>query len=338
MKDKGRLLKEGKLNIDQLKDLIFQYIEKYAPRREEVLKSPYIGEDCAVLDTKGKLLSVSSDPITAGTKNMGRLAVHVNLNDIAASGAEPLGIMVTLLCPLGTKECEIAQLMEELCAAAAQDRVQILGGHTEITSAVNRMIVSITALGILDEAVVSSIDFSAEDYDIYMTKDAGLEGAYIISHEKSDELEEVFDERDWAQVKTYGEQLSVVPDARIARKYQPILMHDVTEGGVLGALWEICELMKVGACIDEEKIPFSSSVRKISLRYQLNPMRLISSGSLMFVARSCHRDELGAAFEQAGIRLSRIGHTTRQRQILLNKGRQQIPVQPPESDELYKIY
>lgn len=336
LEGKEKVIQEGKLSITQLKELIFQYTEQYSPRREEVLRSPYIGEDCAVLDTKGRLVALSADPITAATKNIGRLSVIINLNDVASAGAEPLGIMVTLLCPIGTTEEEVAVIMEDIAKASLENRVEILGGHTEITSAVSRIVLSITAIGLLEQEDLQ-IASSEEEYDIYMTKDVALEGIYIIAAEHEEELCGILTEEEKEQICAYEKQLSVVEDAKTAKRYHPRIMHDVTEGGVLGALWEICESVSLGAVIDYESMYLPDFTKKIASYYGIDPLRLISSGCLMFLLEKRHREEVKEAFEHSGIRLSRIGYTTSEREVKMKKDGKWISVDPPSSDELYKI-
>lgn len=337
MKKEDRIIKEGKLSIEQLKELIFKYTENYSPGREEVISRPDIGEDCSIIDPGEKKISISSDPITGAAENLGKLSVLINLNDIASSGGEPLGIMVTILAPLGTTEGDMAALMEDIAKTAGENKVEVLGGHTEITSAVNRTVVSITAIGTVDPSLSKNKDHPRPGYDIYMTKDAGLEGVFIIGNEKRKELENVLDDRDISEIHSYGKQLSVMEDARLARGFHPPIMHDITEGGVLGALWEICELISLGALINYEDIPLSSSAKKIAAHFNIDPLRLISSGSLMFILDKKHRKEVREVFEKSGIRLSLIGTTTEEKKIYMSKEGQKLSVDPPQSDELYKI-
>lgn len=330
-----RVIPEGKLNIEQLKELIFKYIERYSPGRQEILRHPYIGEDCAVIDPAHKQMVLSSDPITGATENIGRLGVMVNLNDIASAGGDPLGIMVTLLCPLGTTEKEVATIMEDIAKTAGESGVQVLGGHTEVTSGVNRTILSITVIGTKSEMDVALSEI--DSWDIYMTKEAGLEGFYIISNERADVLTELLEQEDWEILRGYEDQLSVVADARLARGFHPALMHDVTEGGVFGALWEVCQLMRVGAIIEEENLPLSVAGKKIAHHFGIDPWRLISSGCLLFLADPCYRQTLEQSFREAGITLSRLGRTTKQESILLSRSGQLVEIEPPCSDELYKV-
>ena len=88
------MLKTGKLDSDLLKELVFDKI-KY--RSNDVKIRPGIGEDCALIDFGEYECVMSTDPITAAVKDIGRLAVHITCNDIASNGVQPLGIMLDAL-------------------------------------------------------------------------------------------------------------------------------------------------------------------------------------------------------------------------------------------------
>lgn len=327
-------LNEGKLTIDQLKNLVFENIPSF---RKEILTHPYIGQDCGLFDPNGKIISVSSDPITGATDNIGKLSVEINLNDIAASGAEPFAITVTILCPIGTKEGEVYKIMNEIAETAKEKNVQIIGGHTEVTSGVNRTIVSVTALGLIDKTEYN-IDVEIKDgFDIYITKDAGLEGTYIIGTEKQDELRGILDEEDLNKLREYSSALSVIEDAKAAKQSKALLMHDITEGGVLGAVWESCELLGLGAKLFKERISISRVTNKIANYYKINPLKLISSGSLLFFASPENRGDIEDIFNEKNISLSRIGYVTKEKRMILVDGKKEYIIEKPESDELYKV-
>ena len=67
-----------------------------------VLLGPGIGEDAAALDMGDRLLVVKSDPVTFATDRIGWYAVHVNANDVAATGATPRWFLATILASCGS--------------------------------------------------------------------------------------------------------------------------------------------------------------------------------------------------------------------------------------------
>ena len=137
-------------------------------------------------------------------------------------------------------------------------------------------------------------------------------------------------------IKRYRDSITVIEDARLARKYLPV-MHDITEGGVLGAVYEMCELFQMGARIRKEQIPVSKTTQKICSYYHIDPLRLISSGSLLIFADEKHHSGLTEEFRNTGIDLSLIGKLTEDKDILLIDSDKQTAILPPSSDEIYKV-
>ena len=328
-----QILKEGKLTIEQLKELVFEYTEDF---RDEVLSHPYIGQDCAIIDSGKQMISVSSDPITAAKEDIGKLAVEINLNDIAASGADPFAITVVILCPVGTTDEDIKLVMKDIYDTSREKNVQIIGGHTEVTSAVNKLVICVTALGLLSRELYNAKS-KFEDGDlIYVTKDIAMEGTHIIVVEKPSISASIFDEDDYATLVDYSKNLSVIEDAKIARQYGCI-MHDITEGGVLGAVWETCEMINLGAKLEFESMPISDATEKLCNYLEINSLRLISSGSLLIIAKKSAEKELELAYRKAGIKLSKVGELQKQKSVSMKKNSILSEISPPESDELYKI-
>lgn len=328
-------LQRGKLTIDQLQRLILSHT-KYKSSKIQVLEEANIGGDCAVFSIPESTLSVSSDPVTGTEKHIGRLALQVNLNDIVASGSEPFGVLITMLLPLGTREAEVETIMNEMASLCEKEDISILGGHTEVTDAVNRIVLSLTAIGTHS---MGSADELKDGDGIYVSKDIALEGSCIIALEKEAECREIFTEEEMAQLVAYGEELSVLPEGRIGIAHGVDKMHDITEGGLLGAVWESCNLMKSDAVLDEDAIPIRALSKRLCERFDINPLRLISSGSMLFFVSRKKEESFAAACQTAGIKLTRIGELKRSfgsPSVYLQKGGELTAVAPPESDELYR--
>ena len=168
----------GKLSNEQLDRLI---LSKLRHTRGEVVCAPSVGVDCTAVFIERGLAVLSCDPITAAESGIGRLTVNVSCNDAAASGAEPIGLMVTFLLPPHVTEAEIGALADELVEAAAAANVDIIGGHTEITPAVTRIVTCATVIAQpVSRELITPKGVRPGD-DIVVTKHAGLEGAIIMA-------------------------------------------------------------------------------------------------------------------------------------------------------------
>lgn len=322
----------GKLPNSLLEKLIF---EKIKMNRSDVIIRPGIGMDCAAVSFDNYACVLSSDPITGTAMEIGRLAVHVACNDIASYGVEPIGIMTTILCPPGTVEDELAMIMDQLSEAASEINVDLLGGHTEITTAVTRFVISCTAIGrCLKEKLVITSEAKAGD-ELVITKHAGLEGVSIIAREKEAELVDIIGKEAIEEAKSYMNQISVVKDGTLAAGFSVNAMHDVTEGGILGAVWEICEASGNGVELFAEQIPVSDTTRRICEYYNIDPLKLISSGCMLIATKN--GEGLVRHLAKEGIDSAVIGKLNDSAKKIMISTIGSEPILPPESDELYKV-
>lgn len=327
----------GKLDSKLLQDIVFRHLTF---RRPEVLTRPGIGEDCAVVDFGEYDCVLSTDPITAAASDIGRLAMHISCNDIASNGIEPLAIMLAILLPPEITEAEIEEIMRQAGEVSEALGVEIVGGHTEITSAVNKPVVISTALGRAPKGGLEAGRGIIPGDWIVMTKQAGLEGTCIIASERESELSALLSQQELAEAKAMMEQISVVREGVIAGRIGISDMHDITEGGILGAVWEVCEKADCGAEVWMDRIPVSPVTKQICAHYGMDWMRLISSGSMLMVVPEDQLETLQRELEEAAIPVSVIGqiHEADRGRILISEdGREGKKIQPPGSDELYLL-
>ena len=218
------MLKTGKLDSDLLKQIV---IDKINYTRPEVLTRAGVGEDCAVVDYGDYECVMSTDPITAAVSDIGRLAIHISCNDIASNGIQPLGIMLAVMLPVGTTEEDIELIMDQAAKAAEACEVEIIGGHTEITAAVNQPVIVSTAIGRGRKNQSASAENIQIGDVILMTKSAGLEGTGIIAGDYAEELRAVLSAEELEQASELLDHVSVVRDG-------------VTAGAVVDILWLLC--------------------------------------------------------------------------------------------------
>lgn len=325
-------MKIGKVPSETLKKIIYANITSHRP---EVLVRPNIGEDCSVLDFGEYVCVLSTDPITGTTKDIGSLAVHISCNDVASNGVEPLGIMLTILAPPSTTEEDLALVMADANRAAASINVEIIGGHTEITSAVNQMIISGTAVGRqLKRDVVLSQGAKVGDY-VVMTKHAGLEGASIIAKELEGRLKDILTHEELINVQSFSKDISVVREGVLAGKIGVSSMHDVTEGGILGALWELAEASNLGIEVYLDDIPMREETKKIAQFLSIDPYRLISSGVMVMTVPEDKLTVLLSILRESGVGTAIIGKITTEDRVIIS-GDKRKRLEPPCVDELYK--
>lgn len=325
-------MKIGKLPNDILEKIVISNIKN---KRKEVLVRAAVGEDNAIIDFGKDLCVISTDPITGATKNIGKLAIHVSCNDVATSGAEPIGVLLTILAPPNTKESHIEKIMIDAGEAAKELNVEIVGGHTEITDGVNRIIVSTTVIGKQNrERLPQSKDIEIGD-KVLITKYAAIEGTSIIANELESKLIDKIGKEKIEEAKNMDSMLSVVKEGIIAGEFGVNYMHDITEGGVYGAVWEASKAINKGIKISQSLIPVKDVTKEIAKILDIDLYRLISSGSMLIIAKEYNipkiKDELG----KRGIKLTIIGEVIADGVFMEQNGKT-IELDPPGSDELYK--
>jgi hydrogenase expression/formation protein HypE len=303
---------------------------------KNLLIGPSIGVDVGIVKNPGKYLVTSADPITGATRRLGWHAVNVSANDVATSGIMPSTLCAVSLFPRGTKFGEIQTVLDEINTTASKLGIVVAGGHTEITKEVTHPIITVTCFGSGDR-FVSAANARTND-SILMTKSAGIEGTSILYSlkraRKSIRHEMV------ARGLRLIEGMSVVKDAKVAFATGKVhAMHDVTEGGVLGAALEMSIASKIGFKLELSTIPIDESTRVICKQLKIDPLRLIGSGSLMLSCRRSDADEIISVLARRRITCAEIGQFVPNRsfrRLILADGEHENLRETSVEDELWK--
>lgn len=325
-------MKAGKLIPDKLNELVLNQIVK---RRSDVLLYPRIGEDSAIIDFGDLVCVISTDPITGASKGAGRLAVHISCNDLASNGAEPVGVQIVLLLPEDITEDKIKKIMREVDQGAQELGIDILGGHTEITSLVKKPIISATAIGkVRKDRYITSAGAQPGD-DIIITKGAGIEGTAILANDYADYLHKKGVKAETIErAGKYIEEISVLPEGLISVEMGASAMHDVTEGGIYGALYEMAGVSEVGFDLYSDQVYLRPETKEICSCLELDPLGLISSGTMLITIPN--GTTLITALAEKGIKAYKIGKITEQeRNLWVGEEKKEFIL--PDRDELWRI-
>ena len=326
-------MKIGKLPEQML---VRSVLKQAKHRRDEVLVGPAVGQDCAVMELgPDEVFVMSSDPITGTVKDIGSHGIHVTANDLAASGAEPVGVILTVLLPENIEEEQIRKMMQDAERTCKELNMEIMGGHTEITNVVQQPLLTVTGVGKTKKKNLLTTMQVHPGQDIVVTKWIGLEGTSILAKEKEEELLQRFNQDLVHTAQQFDQYLSVVQDAKIAQAFGVSAMHDITEGGVFGALWEMAEGSGVGLDADLKAIPIRQETVEVCEYFGLNPYQIMSSGSMMIAADDGHG--LVMALEKAGIPAAVVGRATDGNDRVLRNGEDVRYLDRPQTDELYKV-
>jgi hydrogenase expression/formation protein HypE len=325
----------GKVPTEVLQEIVFRNL---GAKRDDVVLSPSIGEDAAIVQAGNVVLAMSSDPITGAEEWLGWLAVHVSANDVATRGVQPRWFNSIILLP----RTSTTELIEKICTqmdkAARQLNVAITGGHCEITPGIDHPIVTGCAIGVAEDGKYVSSSGARVGGCIILTKGTGIEGTAILASDRKIELLEVFDESFLKKAENFFEKISVVKDAITAFRIGGVsAMHDPTEGGVAGGLHELADAANVGFQVYEKEILIPEETRKICAHFEVDPLQLISSGSLLIVAEEEKTDEIISSLSRNGVQASIIGEVTEPAlgRNLVTKAGEKTELVRPVSDHLW---
>lgn len=326
-------MKTGKIPESVLKRSVLRQLHN---RRDEVLLGAGVGEDCAVLTLEAdEVFVMSTDPITGTGKEMGSLAVITTANDLASSGAEPVGVMLTILLPEESEEALLKEIMRDAEATCEKFHMQILGGHTEVSAAVNRPVISVSGVGKVKKDAMIKTGGARPGMDIVVSKWIGIEGTVILAKERERELLGRYATTFIDRSKDLDAYISVLSEAAVAARSGVSAMHDITEGGIFGALWEMAEASGVGLEIDLKKIPVRQETIEICEFFGLNPYELISGGSMLMAAED--GNQLVHELKKAGIPAAVIGKAMAGNDRVLRNEEERRFLEPPKPDELYRV-
>ncbi|MHA2060354.1 MAG: AIR synthase related protein, partial [Candidatus Ranarchaeia archaeon] len=245
----------GKLPPNVLKEKVLRYLGSKSPN---VVLGASLGEDAAILKLSNGLVALAADPITGSIQDIGRLAIHVNANDIATVGATPRWFLSTILLPPSFSLEDLEFITKQLDTVAKSLGIAIIGGHTEVTNAVNQVVISGAMVGELLPGIQPISTHGAKTGDhIILTKSIGLEGTAILLRERSD-LRELFTQGEISRGLSMFDQISIVPEALLAAENSSVTsMHDPTEGGLAGGLYELADAAQKGFILFYDRVPIS---------------------------------------------------------------------------------
>ncbi len=259
---------------------------------QRVVQGPGLGRDAAIIELGDLALVATSDPITFVDAQAGKLAVTINANDILSVGAEPEWLLATILAPVGSSPEELEALLADLQEACDDSGIALVGGHTEVTDAVNRTVVSCAMIGTAPREQIVRSDGARDGDVVIQAGAAAVEGTAILGHPEL--LEEP--------------GISIAAAARALRSVAGIhAMHDVTEGGIATAALELAEAAGLGVELRADDMLWLPETIAVCAERGLDPLGLLGSGTLLASVDPQAANSALAALHDAGVRGAVIG-------------------------------
>ena len=282
-----------------------------------VIVPPAAGIDAGVIGLgDGRVLIVAEDPIFAIPNQpynlFGWHTVHIGASDVAVMGVKPQYMTYSLLMPPGTSDQDFRTIVDAIDQAAKDLGIAIVGGHTGYYPGFAAPTIGgITVFAVAEKGEYITSAGARPGDDVLLTKGPAIETAALLSVLREQELRVKHPAWLVKSAQDLCWQMSVVADAALAREAGEVTaMHDATEGGVLGGLYEIAEASGTGMVIDEAQIIYPKEVRMVCEQFDLDPLASIAEGTLLLTADPSSSDAIVDHLTRSGIPVSVIGKVT----------------------------
>lgn len=265
-----------------------------------------VGEDCSAFSADGaETVVCATETQTADLEPFAvqtdwRLALGRAVNNLACGGAKATGVLSSVVLPQAAEaENELKEIMRQIRVCCDSLGLLLLGGDTRISSTVNAPVLTVTAVGTCRRGSLSASKDACAGDDLIVTKWIGLYGTALLTRAHKEallarfpyDLVETAAAFDWLRM--------VTKEAEIAKAYGAHAMHDVTEGGVFGAMWQFADAAGLGLDVDLKKLPIRQETVEVCNELDVNPYLLMSDGCLLIAAK-CGQ-ALVEALHRAGI-------------------------------------
>ncbi|TRO55879.1 hydrogenase [Candidatus Bathyarchaeota archaeon] len=327
----------GKVPPETLKKKVFPFL---GAQRDDIILGPSTGEDAAIVTDGCKLLAIHGDPISGAIERIGWIAMNIATNDIATRGVAPAWALSMIMLPMGTNDQILEKICRDMSEAAQILNVSIIGGHSEVTPGISHPLVTVFVIGVIQgNHYVSCRDVKA-GAKIILTKSVGIEGTAILASDHKEDVGQKFGSEFIEKVDAYFDQLSVMNEALIAFRHGGVqAMHDPTEGGVANGLHEVADASNTGFIVSEQQIPISLETRQLCELFELNALKLISSGSLLIYVDEAQSQAIVNQLQRQHIDAAVIGDVIKDPEVrLIQRGTGLRDVlERPETDELWRV-
>ncbi len=295
--------------------------DKLGKPRKEVIHGPGFGVDTSIIDVGNGLgMAQTSDPLSLipslGLEESAWLSVHLMANDMATTGFAPMYGQFVLNLPATFSKSDFETYWEYIHKFCVDIGVTVTGGHTGFIEGQNSTIAgggTFTTIAPLEEMLISK---NAQVGDvILMTKQCALSSSAILALSFPETIKNKAGKDIYEQGCASFYNTSSLKDALTAvslEKSGVTAMHDVTEGGVLGAAYEMARASGNGALIYSEMLPVGEVQSAICKIFEIDPRHCIGAGSMLITCKESSFNNISQNLKIKGINCQKIGIITDQ--------------------------
>ena len=339
MKNKKETLpKLGKIHPDFFNQQIYPRLGK---KNKKVIIGPQNGVDFGVVDLGNQVMVLSTDPFfiaqELGMAKAAWFAVHIIASDVAVSGIAPQYLAIDLNLPPQILESDLVKMWEAVHQECKNLGISVVTGHTARYAGCNfPMVGGATMFGLGKKKNLINPQANLGDA-IIVSKGAAIETCGLMAAYFPKFLEAAYGKAFVKRAQNIFYQMSTVKDALIAASVGGLTcMHDATECGIWGGLFEIAQHSQVGMQIDLNKIIIQEEVRLTCKYFGIDPYKSISEGTLLATANNKKAKTIVAKLADEGIPASIVGEvTSRSSGMQIFDGNKKYPLEHPRIDPFW---
>lgn len=326
-------MKTGKVSQTVLKRSVLKQINGSASER---ILPAMSYEMCGCIENSADRTVVSSSMMYGNSIHLPVYAMAKAVNDLASRGARPSGVEIQILLPPEVNESRLREMTEEAARAGSAHAVQILTADVQVSPVVRTAVVSVHGVGVQNGEETVEPGMGCPGQEIVLLGWVGLEGSLRLFDEKEKELRERFVPAFFHALEKKRDEIFALEAAVAARASGVQAMQQISEGGILAALWDLSEAAGIGLSVNMKQMSIRQETVELCEFYHLNPYQLTSNGSILMVAPD--GQELCDRLNDCGMKASVIGKLTEGREKMILNGEEKRYLDRPAPDELTKIF
>ena len=327
-------MRTGKLAQAPLKRAVLRQLNTQSGQAKGTASDEY-GADCAFLQqVAGAVSAYTAVSAAPGFRERPEALVVAAANNLFASKAVPQALMIHAVIPTEYEEEALKEDMRRIAKSAEAQKMRIIGGHTEVSRDVSRPWYHMTGIGFTPASDDENILKPGQE--LIVTKQIALAGTAALAFSFEEELSKRFPVSIIDRAKEFEKLMSVAAEAQAASRFGPCAMHDLSQGGIFTALWEMAERAGVGLEVDLKRIPVKQETIELCEYFDINPYNLYSAGALLI---GTDRPEMMVdALAKAGVEAAVIGRVTDENGRVIRNGEEMRFLDRPHQEEWYRRF
>ena len=317
-------------------------INKTGAVRKDVIVPPRNGVDVGIIQIDGRYMAVTTDPlyidVSFGLRKAAWFAFHILASDLYTSGIKAEYMSIDLNLPEQITDDQFNEIWTVIHEECKKYNIEVVTGHTARYAGVSfPMIGGVTLMGTGDKYITT--ENAASGDSIIMARSCGLEASVILAYTFPEYVRERLGSETLKSIQDKFYTMTCVPEELIAIDFgigdKITSMHDATEGGLLNSVYEIGYASGNGIRIDYDSIIIDKDIERICSLFNMNPMRSISEGTLLFTVKSKYAVEFTEKLRNSGFNSNIIGEVTgNSKGIKLVRDKKECDINP-EDDQLW---